>query len=102
METSFITPIQIADSIESLNSAQKAGQTEGSNIFKDIFQNAIRNVEEAEANHEYQSYLLSTGQIDDGHTVTIAAAEATLAVDLLVQLRNKAVEAYQELIRIQV
>lgn len=102
METGFITPIQIADSIGSLNQAQKTSQPEGSNLFKDIFQSAVDNVKKAEANHEQQMYLLATGQLDDGHTVTIAAAEATLASDLLVQLRNKAVEAYNELIKITV
>lgn len=102
METGFIMPIQVADSIGSLNQAQKTNQAEGSNLFKDIFQNAVDNVKEAEANHEQQMYLLATGQLEDGHTVTIAAAEAMLASDLLVQLRNKAVEAYNELMRITV
>lgn len=102
METSFITPIQIADSIGSLNSTKKINGTEDSSLFKSIFENAIRTVEETEANHEQQEYLLATGQIDDVHTVTIAAAEAQLAVDMLVQLRNKAVEAYNEIIRITV
>lgn len=99
METSFITPIQIADSIGGLNEAQKTGNTEGS-LFRNIFEDVINNIEETDANHEQQSYLLATGQIDDAHTVTIAAAEAQLAVDMLVQLRNKAIDAYNELIRI--
>lgn len=102
METGFITPIQVADSIGGLGQTQKTNQTEGSNLFKNIFQDAIDNVKRADANHEQQMYLLATGQLDDGHTVTIAAAEATLAAELLVQLRNKAVEAYNELMRITV
>lgn len=102
METGFITPIQVADSIGSLNQTKKADQTEGGNLFKSIFESAIDNVKRADANHEHQKYLLATGQLDDGHTVTIAAAEATLASELLVQLRNKAVEAYNELMRITV
>ena len=100
METSFITPIQIADSIGSLKEMQGTAKTEESSLFRSIFETAIANVEETEAYHEQQEYLLATGQIDDAHTVTIAAAEAQLAVDLLVQLRNKAVESYQELMRI--
>lgn len=102
METGFIVPIQAADTIGGLNQAQKTSQAEGSNLFKDIFQNAVDNVKRAEANHEQQMYLLATGQLEDGHTVTIAAAEAMLASDLLVQLRNKAVEVYNELMRITV
>ena len=45
-------------------------------------------------------YLLATGQLDNPAEVTIANTKAAAAVDLLVQLRNKAVEAYSELMRI--
>lgn len=101
METGFITPIQMADSLESLRASQSVQGTE-QGVFKSILEGMINNVKETEANHEQQEYLLATGQIDDAHTVTIAAAEAQLAVDMLVQLRNKAVDAYNEIIRITV
>lgn len=101
METGFITPIQIADSLESLRASQSVQGTD-TGAFKGILENMINNVKETDANHERQEYLLATGQIDDAHTVTIAAAEAQLAVDMLVQLRNKAVDAYNEIIRITV
>ncbi len=101
METAFITPIQMADSLESLRQSQNVQGTDPG-LFKSILDGMVNNVKETEANHEQQEYLLATGQIDDAHTVTIAAAEAQLAVDMLVQLRNKAVEAYNEVIRITV
>ena len=47
-----------------------------------------------------QQYLLATGQIEDAHTVMIAASQAQVAVDMLVQLRNKALDSYNELMRI--
>lgn len=99
METAFITPIQMADSLDSLRKAQSVQGTD-TGLFKSILEDMVANVEETDARHEQQEYLLATGQIDDAHTVTIAAAEAQLAVDMLVQLRNKAVEAYNEIIRI--
>lgn len=100
MESNFITPIQIMDPFKSLTTTQKVDSTENGSLFKSIFENAINTVKETEYNHEQQAYLLATGQIDDAHTVTIAAAEAQLAVDMLVQLRNTAVESYNELMRI--
>lgn len=100
METGFITPIQVPESLEALNRTQQSENVENGSLFKDIFNNALQDVTDAEANLEQQEYLLSTGQIDDAHTVPIAAAEAQLAVDMLVQLRNKAVESYNELMRI--
>lgn len=101
METAFITPIQVADSLESLRASQNVQGTD-TGLFKSILEGMVNNVEQTEANHEQQEYLLATGQIDDAHTVTIAAAEAQLAVDMLVQLRNKAIDAYNEIIRISV
>ena len=98
--TDFITPIQIPQSLGSITSAQKAEQTEGGSLFKDIFGNMIGNVQEAEENLAQQQYMLATGQIDDVHTLGVAASEAQLAMDMLVQMRNKAVEAYNELMRI--
>ncbi len=47
-------------------------------------------------------YLLTTGQLDNPAMITTAAAEATLAVDLLVQLRNQAQQAYTQLMNINI
>ena len=100
MATDFITPIQPlkfgAGGIVKTNSWVE----EGTALFKDVFSDAIKNVTDSERNLENKQYLLATGQIDDAHTVPIAAAEAQLSIDLLVSLRNKAVEAYNELMRI--
>lgn len=38
----------------------------------------------------------------DSHDVMIAAQEAGLAFDLMLEVRNKLVEAYQEIMRMQV
>ena len=45
---------------------------------------------------------VATGQIKDLHEFTAAAAKANLAVELTVAVRNKAVEAYQEIMRMQI
>lgn len=68
--------------------------------FGQIFQNTIKDVVQNEKTLEESQYMLSIGEIDDAHTVPIAAANAQLSVDLMLQLRNKAVEAYNELLRI--
>ena len=51
---------------------------------------------------EYKQYLLSTGQVDDAHSLPIAEAKAGLALDVLISLRNKTLDAYNELIKINV
>jgi flagellar hook-basal body complex protein FliE len=103
MEQMFITPISPLNSITNIGSEAKvtSGQT-GSSVFKDIFNEAVQNVKSSEADLTQQEYLLSTGQIDDAHTVPAAAAKAQLSAELLTALRNKALEAYTEIIRISI
>jgi flagellar hook-basal body complex protein FliE len=43
-----------------------------------------------------------TGQTDDIHKVMIATEKAGLAFQLTMQVRNKIVEAYQEVMRMQI
>ena len=101
MATEFITPIQpLKFGVGGITADKSSIIEEGTALFKDVFSDAIQNVKDTQKNLEDKQYLLATGQIDDAHTVPIAAAEAQLSVDLLVQLRNKAVEAYSELMRI--
>lgn len=43
-----------------------------------------------------------TGKIEDMHEVSLALARAEMALKLLVQVRNKGVEAYQEIMRMPI
>ena len=103
MEQMFIRPIVPMESIGNIGSEKKVttGQ-DGGSVFRDIFNEAIQNVRTTDEDLTKQEYLLSTGQIDDAHTVPAAAAKAQLSVELLSSLRNKALEAYNEIIRISV
>ena len=51
---------------------------------------------------EIKQYLLATGQLDDAHALPIAEAKAGLSLDVLIGLRNKTLEAYNELIKISI
>lgn len=102
MSEMFITPIQPMNLAERAETTQKVSGQEGTSIFRSIFDEAIGNVKSTEDDLVEKQYLLATGQIEDAHSVPIAAAEAQLAVDLLVSLRNKALESYNELMRISV
>lgn len=45
---------------------------------------------------------LATGEITDVHQVMIAVEEAGTAMEFMLEIRNKIVEAYQEVMRMQV
>lgn len=45
---------------------------------------------------------VATGQLQNVHQFMAASSKASLAVELTVAIRNKAVEAYQEIMRMQV
>lgn len=106
METDFISPMQIWGDIGNINGfsgqKEKTQSNESLSLFGDVFRTAINQVKDTQADVETKQYLLSTGQLDDAHTLPIAEAKAGLAVDVLLTLRNKALEAYNELIKINV
>lgn len=67
--------------------------------FADVFRAAVENVKQTDAEKNEMEYLLATGQLDNPAKLTIAATQASLSVDLLVQLRNKAVESYNSVMQ---
>ncbi|MEY8319565.1 flagellar hook-basal body complex protein FliE [Lachnospiraceae bacterium 46-61] len=105
----FIDPIQLMQfgegfGVKKVGSPLEVGQgtnsSTGQTVFADIFQNAINDVITTEDEYQKAKYMLATGQTDDPHTEPIAAAKAQLSIDLLIQLRNKALDAYNEVMRI--
>ena len=95
----MITPIEQLGRIAPTAGAAAAPAPEGG-AFSAVFHSAIETVRQTEAEKTEAQYLLATGQLDNPAALTIAATKNQIAVDLLVQLRNKSLEAYPELTRI--
>ena len=70
--------------------------------FTDFLKNALEDVNTTEATVKEDTLKIATGTTDDLHTIMINSAKAELALSLVVQLRNKALDAYNELMRINV
>ena len=75
-------------------------ETQKINPFSDIFQSAIDAVRETDAEKTEMEYMMATGQLDNPALLTVATSKAQLSVELLVQLRGKVMDAYSELMRI--
>jgi flagellar hook-basal body complex protein FliE len=59
-------------------------------------------LEGLQQNASTQSQALATGQAEDVSAVVMQVEQAALAMQLAVQVRNKAVEAYQEILHLQI
>ena len=93
--------------IERIQSAQLANQTGASPVaaqagFGDLLANAIGQLQAVSDNADAQVAALATGEDVELHDVMIALEAESIAMNLAVQVRNKAVEAYQEIFRMQV
>ena len=66
------------------------------------FANALQQIEQTTTDADTAAQGVATGNINDLHQFTIAAAKANLAVQLTAAVRNHAVEAYQDIMRMQV
>ncbi|MGD9569206.1 MAG: flagellar hook-basal body complex protein FliE [Sedimentibacter sp.] len=99
----FIEPIK---SIQGLNQANELHKTSNKNktelSFKSLFDNALDNYVEAEAKVDEDIYKLGVGESDDLHNLMINTQKAEVSLDLLIQLRNKALDAYNEIMRMGV
>jgi flagellar hook-basal body complex protein FliE len=90
--------------INAVTSAAAAAPTDASelnNSFKNILSDAITKVHESQAKADEAIKQLSEGNTDNLHQVMIALEEANIVLQYTVQLRNKVVEAYQEIMRMQ-
>lgn len=84
--------------LETARSASGADETDGDeNFVVSIFKDAIQNVRDTDAEFVNDQYLLATGQLDNPAQIGISAYKNEIAVDLLIQLRNKALDVYNQL-----
>ena len=70
--------------------------------FADILKSTVNNVRETEDEVAKNEYLLATGQLDNPSVLQMSMLKADAATQMLVQLRDKALNAYSELSRMSV
>jgi flagellar hook-basal body complex protein FliE len=70
--------------------------------FKDVLTEALDRFEQVSGEDAQSTLDLLTGNTDDLSNTMIASQKSELALNLTVALRNKAVEAYKEIMNMQV
>ncbi|MDD3765706.1 MAG: flagellar hook-basal body complex protein FliE [Eubacteriales bacterium] len=72
------------------------------NMFQDILDNAIKNANETDLANKSEIGKMLSGNTDDLHTSMIAMEKAEIALQYTIQVRNKILDAYNEIMRMQI
>ena len=85
-----------------LQGAQAAPSAQQGDDFATTLMDVLREVNSAQNEARAKQEALMTGQSVDIHDVMIAMERASIALNLTIAVRNKLLEAYQEISRTQV
>lgn len=77
--------------------ASASAAPEGAGGFADMVVGALDNLQAANAKADGLAEKAATGSLTDIHDYTIAATEASLATELTVAVRDKAVRAFESI-----
>jgi len=93
---SNITPISMPDLVAPARSTDQSGE------FQKVLSGSIDKLESLnnDASEAVQKFL--TGENEELHTAILATQKASLAFELGLQVRNKVVDAYQEVMKMQI
>ena len=82
--------------------ATPAAPAAGGGSFADSFTQALDSLSDAHNEVDRLGIQAATGDLNAVHDFTIAATEAQMLTQLTVEVRNKAVEAFNDIMRMQV
>ncbi|WP_139488991.1 flagellar hook-basal body complex protein FliE [Brevibacillus dissolubilis] len=70
--------------------------------FSKFLSEAVDNLNASQAESETLGKKFAAGQVEDVHQVMVASQKASLMLSMTMQVRNKVIESYQEIMRMQV
>jgi flagellar hook-basal body complex protein FliE len=73
-----------------------------STSFSDILKESISKVSELEKEADEQTQKLVKNETQDVHSTMISVQKADLSFQMMMQIRNKIIDAYQEIMKLQV
>jgi flagellar hook-basal body complex protein FliE len=99
-----ISPIGSLGALQGVGQAARAAGTQGTQGagFGQAMANGLEKLDQLQKVSDTKAVEAVTGQLTDVHDYTIAANEAAVATQLTVAVRNKAVEAFTEIMRMPV
>lgn len=87
--------------MESAHAGKIKQVSSDSDSFSKILSGSLEKVNKLQIDSEKMDRLFAAGMVDNIADVTIAATKADLAVSYAVEVTNKVIAAYNEIMRIQ-
>ncbi len=81
---------------------QNQTKAEGAASFKDMLSNSIAEADRLYGVTQVDTQALLSGNVDNLAQVMINGTKSEMALNMVVQVRNKVVDAYNEIMRMQV
>lgn len=78
------------------------GSASGDKTFADTLKDAVNTVNSLQKDSDKKMQELATGKTTNIPEVMMAAEKADIAMRMMVQMRNKIIDAYQEVMKMQV
>ncbi len=98
----MINPIQSRLQLLNLNQVSDDKQTETSKDFQQLLQDNLNKVNDLQLNSDQLTEDFALGKTDNIHQVMIAGEKAETAMKLTLAVQNKVIDAYKEIMRLQV
>ncbi len=103
MQIEPVQPLQMTP--VSMSAESHLGETEAApetKSFGEYLTDALKETNRLQLESAQWNAALAAGQVEDISQVMVASQKAEIALQLTLQLRNRAVSAYQEIARMQV
>ena len=81
---------------------QPAAATTSADSFSNMLNRVMDQTDATEKAAQKQADSLLTGQADNIHSVVLASEKAEVALQMTLQIRNKVLDAYNEVMRMQI
>jgi flagellar hook-basal body complex protein FliE len=96
-----ISGINAASGLQGLTNAGNKNEAQGTS-FKEMLSNAIESADDLKTVSDNNTQALLSGEVDNIAQVMVDAQKAELALNMVIQVRNKVVDAYNEVMNMQV
>lgn len=100
MDIAAINPAQSITGPDGLTSISRTASTDGSG-FGTQLSGAIEDLQQLQSESKDLAVRAVTGDLNDIHTAMIASTRAQVTLELVAAVRNKGVDAFNEIMRMQ-